>query len=323
MVMKKLLVTGGSGYVGSHLCLYLANQGYAVTALCHSKIPEDNNWVSKMDSVIAGDVRDEKLLSELAQNKYDVLIHLVSLDHHHSNGKPSVVSSVNISPVWSLLDVFSKHGLKKFLYFSTAQVYGIIRNEMVTESHKIKTQNAYGLTHHIGEVICEHYNRTTEVECRIIRLSNSYGAPVFKENNCWWLVVNDLCKMAFVDKAIILKSDGTPLRDFIHSSDMCRGVDAIIKTDEQHLTYNLSSGKTISIMDIAVKVKEVYENRYGEELSISATINTKVNKQKNYQLDNGLLLSIGFELNGTIEFGINDLFDYLEGFFYLFASNII
>jgi nucleoside-diphosphate-sugar epimerase len=312
MVMKKVLVTGGSGYVGSRLCLHLATQGYVVTALCHSKIPKDENWVSKMDSVIVGDVRDEKFICELAENKYDVLIHLVSLDHHQSNGMPSVVSSVNITPVWSLLDIFSKQGLRKFLYFSTAQVYGGLQDEVVTESHKMNTQNAYGLTHHIGEVICEHYNRNSTVDCRVIRLSNSYGAPLFRENNCWWLVINDLCRMAFTKKEILLQSDGTPLRDFIHGWDMCRGVEAIIETIEPHLTYNLSSGSTLSIMEIALKVKETYTNRYGEELLIKAAFSTNKNTQQPYQLDNSLLLSIGFEPTWTLESGINDLFDFLE-----------
>lgn len=310
--MKKVLVTGGSGYVGSRLCLHLANQGYKVTPLCHSKIPEDENWVSKMDSVIVGDVRDEKFLSELAENKYDVLIHLVSLDHHQSNGRPSDVGSVNITPIWSLLDIFSKRGLMKFIYFSTTQVYGSLQSDEVNESHKTSTQNAYGLTHHIGEVICEHYNRNSTVECRVIRLSNSYGAPIFKENNCWWLVINDLCRMAFTQKEIILQSDGTPLRDFIHGWDMCRGVEAIIETVEPHLTYNLSSGHTLSIMEIALKVKEIYANRYDKELSIRAKVNVSKNIQQRYLLDNSLLLSIGFEPKWTLESGINDLFDFLE-----------
>ncbi len=310
--MKKILVTGGSGYVGSRLCLYLANQGYEVTPVCYSKIPADENWLSKMDNTIIGDVRDEKFLSELAKNNFDVLIHLVSLDHNQSNGVPSEVSSINITPIWSLLDIFSKQGLKKFLYFSTTQVYGSLQGEVVNELHKTKTQNAYGLTHHIGEVICEYYNRNSSVTCCVIRLSNSYGAPIFEENNCWWLVINDLCRMAFTQKEIVLQSDGTPLRDFIHGWDMCRGVEAIIETFEPYLTYNLSSGSTLSIMEIALKVKEIYVNRYDEELPIRATVNVSKNKQQRYVLDNSLLLNIGFEPKWTLESGIKDLFDFLE-----------
>ncbi|WP_160171319.1 NAD-dependent epimerase/dehydratase family protein [Flavobacterium seoulense] len=310
--MKKALITGSSGYIGSRLCLHLANQGYIVTALCHSKMPEDKNWVSKMFKVVVGDVRDEKLLCELAADKYDILVHLVSLDHHQSNGSPANVSAVNITPVWSLLDVFSKGGLKKFLYFSTAQVYGTLQSEVVTELRKTNTQNAYGLTHNIGEVLCEHYNRTTNIDCRIVRLSNSYGAPIFEENNCWWLVINDLCRMAYTKKEIVLQSDGTPLRDFIHGWDVCRGIQNIIETSEVHMTYNLSSGNTISIMEIAKKIRDVFKYRYNIELPITAAECKNNMQTPKYIIDNSLICSIGFEPKWSLEKGINDLFNFLE-----------
>jgi nucleoside-diphosphate-sugar epimerase len=312
MVKKKALVTGGGGYVGARLCLHLANEGYAVTSLCHSKIPSDKNWISKMDKVVVGDIRDESLLKELAEYEYDILVHLVSLDHNQSNGIPSLVSGVNITPVWSLLDIFSKQGLRKFIYFSTTQAYGILQNEIVTESRNLNSQNAYGLTHHIGEVICEHYNRTTDVDCRVVRLSNSYGAPLFEENNCWWLVINDLCRMAYTEKKIALQSDGSPLRDFIHGWDVCKGVQAIIETNEVHVSYNLSSGSTLSIMDIAQKIKCVFVDRYGIELPIKATERKKNSLNSIYKIDNSLIRSIGFEPQWNLEAGINDLFDFLE-----------
>jgi len=311
--MKKILVTGGGGYVGARLCLHLADQGYSVTPLCYSKIPDDKSWVSKMEHIVVGDVRDEKFLSELALNQYDIVIHLVSLDHNQSNnGSPVQVSAVNITPVWSLLDIFSKQGLTKFIYFSTVQVYGPLRDENITESHKTNTQNAYGLTHDIGEAICEYYNRTSYVDCNVVRLSNSYGAPIFKENNCWWLVVNDLCKMAFYEKKIVLQSDGTPLRNFIHGWDVCNGVQSIIETTEKHPVYNLSSDITLSIMEIAQLIKTVFYNRYGIELSITAAKRTFEGEISKYSLDSSLIKSIGFELQWSLEMGVNDLFDFLE-----------
>ena len=310
--MKKVLITGGSGYIGSRLCLHLADQGYEVTPLCHFKLPKNTTWVSKMDKVIIGDVRDEDFLIELAKNNYDVLIHLVSLDHYQSNGSPIDVSATNITPVWSLLEIFSKHGLKKFLYFSTAQVYGILKDEVITELSKKEPQNSYGLTHHLGESICEYYNRISSIDCRVIRLSNSYGSPTFNKNNCWWLVINDLCSMAYRQKEIVLQSDGAPLRDFIHGWDVCDAVQLIIETSKEHTIYNLSSGSTISIMEIAHKIKAVFLNRYGIELSIKSAKSVSSVTSKKYVLDNSLIRSIGFEVKWSLEDGINELFDFLE-----------
>ena len=307
-----MLITGGSGYLGSRLCLHLSNHGYAVTALCHSKPSTDEVWTAKIDSVVFGDIRDEKFVSELAEMEFQIVIHLVSLDHHQSNGVPSLVSSVNITPVWSLLDVFSKKGLEKFIYFSTIQVYGSVQGEKVEEQHHLNTQNAYGLTHHIGEIICEYYNRNSSVTCHIVRLSNSYGAPIFEENNCWWLVVNDLCRMAYLNYEIVLQSDGSPLRDFIHGWDVCSAVQCIIETKSLHSCFNLSSGITLSIMDIALKVQEVYAQRFGKKLPIiSADGGSSL--PSTYQIDNSLIRSIGFEPKWSLNDGINDLFDFLEG----------
>jgi len=313
MVGKKILITGGSGYIGARLCLHFANEGYAVTAICHSKVPLDKNWTSKMDQVVVGDIRDEELINELAEKNYDLVVHLVSLDHHQSAGSPSFVSSVNITPVWSLLDIFSKKGLKKFIYFSTAQVYGQLGDDTILENQIIKPQNPYGLTHQIGEVLCDYYNRNSSVDCSVIRLSNSYGAPLFEENNCWWLVINDLCKMAFSKNEIVLQSDGSPLRDFIHGWDVCKGVQTIVETNDNNLVYNLSSGKTLSILDIAEKIKEIYLDRYNVELNITkAKSENTVAKKNPYKIDNSLIRSIGFESKWTLEMGINDLFDFLE-----------
>ena len=310
--MKKVLVTGGNGYVGARVCLHLANEGYLVTPLCYSGIPDDKNWTSKMDKIAVGDVRNEDFLANLALNQYDVVVHLVSLDHNLSDGSPSFVSSVNIAPVWSLLNIFSKSGLKKFIYFSTAQVYGSLKGQAVKELRKTKTQNAYSLTHNIGEVICEHYNRVSSVVCSVVRLSNSYGAPIFKENNCWWLVVNDLCRLAYNQKQIALQSDGTPLRDFIHGWDVCRGVQSIIETSAKHSVYNLSSGCTYSIMEIAEIIKSIFFERYSIDLPITAAKPDSRDGVGKYLLDNSLIKSIGFEPEWSLEAGINDLFDFLE-----------
>ncbi|MDV6168391.1 NAD(P)-dependent oxidoreductase [Flavobacterium sp. DG1-102-2] len=312
MVKQKILVTGGGGYIGSRMCQYLAMQGHRITALCHNP-PYNELWSSKLEKVVIGDVTDEGLIKELAQDGYDTVIHLVSLDHHQSNGgAPSVVSRINITPVWSFLDIFAKHNLGKFIYFSTMQVYGPVGSGSINESNTPNTKSPYGLTHHIGEIICDYYNRNSEIECITVRLSNSYGAPVFSDNNCWWLVINDLCKMAFTEKKIVLQSDGSPLRDFIHGWDVCAAVQAIIETGEHYSVYNVSSGITLSIMEIAEKVKQAYAKRYKTELQITSQPTAGGKNPEHFKIDNMLIRSIGFEPAWNLERGINDLFDFFE-----------
>ena len=215
--MKKVLITGGCGYLGARLSKYLAESGYGVSVFCRSDPRKYDAWTALMEDVSVGDIRDETSVSKLVEKDYDAVIHLISLDHRKSEDNPSLVSSINVMPTWNLLDKFVKKGLKKFIYFSTIHVYGKLPNEIITEDRISSPQNAYGLTHLLSENICNYFNEKTATTCINVRLSNSYGSPVFEENNCWWLVINELCKIAFEQNEIKLLSDGSPQRDFIHS----------------------------------------------------------------------------------------------------------
>ncbi|WP_294597237.1 SDR family oxidoreductase [uncultured Rikenella sp.] len=309
-----ILITGGNGYIGARLSLHLADAGYAVTPVCYPAAPVDEAWRAKMERIVVGDVRDEQFLRGLAQEGgFDAVVHLVSLDHRQSAGDPASVAGVNITPTWSLLDIFSKAGLKKFVYFSTVQVYGVLTPGKITEQHPPQTRNAYALTHWIGEQICDHYNRTSSTQCRVVRLSNSYGAPIFMENNCWWLVVNDLCRMTFRERRIVLQSDGTPQRDFIHGWDVCRAVERIIATEAPHTLYQISSGTTLTIMEIAQTVQQIYAERYSRDIRIESVPPTGgATASDRYTIDNSLLRSIGYTPEWDLRRGIEDLFDYLE-----------
>ena len=80
----KIVVTGGNGYIGARLCRYLANKGEQVIPLCFSSVPEDEEWKNIMFGILQGDIRQEETIAKIAALKPDVIIHLVSLDHHAS-----------------------------------------------------------------------------------------------------------------------------------------------------------------------------------------------------------------------------------------------
>lgn len=319
--MNKILITGGCGYLGARISKYLAQKGNKVTVLDLAVPSENKEWTLLMDEVILGDIRDEDLLSKLVDKKFDAVIHLISLDHRKSEDNPNFVNSINVMPTWNLLDKFSKYGLKKFIYFSTFQVYGKVPSKEIAEYFLPSPQNNYGLTHLLSENICNYYNRKTNINCINVRLSNSYGSPVFHENNCWWLVINDLCKGAFHEGKIILLSDGSPQRDFIHGSDVCKAVEILINAEEKNLKnnkYHISSGKTLTILELAHMVKSVYKERYRKDIQVilpdkSISINSeKFSETERYLVNNSKLKSLGFKPETELESGINEIFEYLE-----------
>ena len=315
--MNKVLITGACGYLGARLSKYLAETGYRVTALDSFDPYLYSQWTSLMEDVIIGDIRDENIISDLAEKQFDVVIHLISLDHHKSEDNPNFVSSINVMPIWNLLDKLTKNGLKKFIYFSTIHVYGDLPNKIITEDHDPIPLNAYGLTHLLSENICDYYNQKTETKCINVRLSNSYGNPVFSENNCWWLVINDLCKTAFSKNEIKLLSDGSPHRDFIHSSDICKAIEILIEANSNmgNNIYHLASGDTLTILELAHIVGEVFKNRYQKEINICLPNNStpvEPSIENRFSIDISRMNKFGFQPKIPLKEGINELFDFLE-----------
>ena len=320
--MKKILITGACGYLGARLSQYLAENGYSVTAFDSYKPPGYSHWTSLMEEVVIGDVRDEKTIAKLTKQKFDIAIHLISLDHHKSEGNPNFVSSINVIPTWSLLENLTKNGLKKFIYFSTIHVYGSLPKEIITEDRSPKPSNAYGLTHFLSENICNYFNEITDTNCINVRLSNSYGSPVFKDNNCWWLVINDLCKNSKIEQKIKLLSDGSPQRDFIHSIDILRAVEILINIDDssnlKKNTFHISSGTTKTIWELAHIVKQVYRERYKIDINILLPETEKnidhsiISNSSMHTVSNENLKLYGFNPIIELETGINEIFDYLD-----------
>mgnify|MGYP001437145580 CR=1 FL=1 len=317
--MNSVLIIGASGYIGSRLCFLLAKKGKKITALCYPSAPKDKEWCSLMEKIIIGDITSSEIIEKITNQSYDSVIHLVSLNHDDSKKSPSYVNSINVIPVWELLDNFNnKQTIKKFIYFSTVQVYGKINSTTINEDSKTSPLNQYALTHLMAENINNFYHQSSNIDCINIRLSNSFGSPMFSDIDCWWLVINELCKEAFLNQKIILKSDGSPLRDFIHYLDLVGALECIIdnrinKTEDN--IYNISSEKTLSILDIAKKVKNVYERRFNKKINIEfKNKNNKIaiNSLVKYKISNKRIQKLGFSLKVNIYDGINELFDYLD-----------
>ncbi|MEX0596522.1 MAG: SDR family oxidoreductase [Candidatus Paceibacterota bacterium] len=316
----RILVTGGNGYIGARLCLNLADEGFDVIPICRSRRPEDKVWASKMHQILVGDLNTEYIYGDISHINPDIIIHLVSLDHFDSEKEPGYVTDINVKPTWKLLDISKKIGVNKFIYFSTTQVYGKPDPIKLNESTLPNPKNAYGLTHLMSESICEYYNRNSEFEVINVRLSNSYGSPIFKENNCWWLAINDLCKGAYYNNKIELLSDGSPLRDFIHGEDVSNAVLKLIeKTDKlDNEIYHISSATTYSLLEVAFIIQSVYKDKYNKLLpihtpsGIAPEKNINNNNSNRFTFENSKIKNLGFELNYSLKQGIQELFNYFE-----------
>ena len=259
----RILISGASGYLGSRLCREL-NKHHHIIALTRN--PDKFNHFNEK---IAGEIIilksfDNNFLKKVIDSKPEIFIHLISLDSSLSNSNPSNSFDINVGNTFKLLNhLKDSKTLKKFIYLSTIHVYNSSLKK-IDELTKPNPNNFYSLTHFLSEEISNYFNKEANFKCINLRLSNSYGEPVFENENCWKLVVNELVKSANEKKIISLNGEGLTSRDFIHYSDICDAISKLIITDNSkfnHNTYNLSSGNSLLLIELAELINKEFEGK--------------------------------------------------------------
>lgn len=315
--IKNVLVTGATGYLGARICAHLKECGFQVFALCRS-LPENIENLFTGIEILSGDITKKETIEYLCSIPLDAVVHTISLDQAQTESYDiTQVNEINVNATWFLMDELVNTNLKTFIYLSTIQVIGNLPPNIFDESYNNVPNNKYGLTHLMGEKLCEFYANKSKKNYLSLRLSNGYGSPVFKENKWDGLVVNDLVKRAFYEKKIVLKSDGTVIRDFIHVRDITSAiVDVFKKGNYLNDCYFLASGSTVSLLQLAHLVKKIYFLRYGAEINVYHSENQLseqyVMEEHTTIVNNSKLTTNGFKIEMTLEDGINEIFDYLE-----------
>lgn len=316
----KILISGANGYLGARISQFLNQAGHEIIGVCRSRKSNVNDWESCLSNLIIADLTDYNSIEKLSSLQIDAIIHTVSLNDIDSSQNIKRTSDVNVLMTWRLLEKFVPRGLKSFIYFSTIHVYDSHNKNIVTEKTQTSPKNIYGLTHLLSENICNFYHKNFDTQCINVRLSNSYGEPIFPDAKCWDLIVNNLTKSAYVNKRIVLKSDGKQMRDFIHFSDICIGIGKLIKLSKKNRsnnTFHFCSSESISMLDIAIRIQKIYKELYAEKIPIY-TNNDKIYHEKVRNeiakriFSNELAFRNSIVFNKNLKSGIKELFKYLE-----------
>jgi len=244
---------------------------------------------------------------------YDYCLHTGSLNDAGGPDYARDALEVNALGTRNLAQVLAETELKHFVYFSTFHVYGM-REGIVREDNVPMPRNDYASTHLFGEVYVKQIHATLGLPYTILRITNGYGAPYGRESSKWYLVLNDLTRMAYEKETIRLNSNGKAARDFIWIQDICQIIDHLLgKKASLNEVFNLGSEKTTSILDLAKKVKVAFESRYQKPLEIHTNSEDMTPASKGLQVDcTKIKAVIDYELHEAFNEEIHKIFDLLQ-----------
>jgi dTDP-glucose 4,6-dehydratase len=251
----KLLITGGSGFIGSNFILKILNEEKDVEIVnmdamvygSNSKSLEDIEEFDRYEFV-EGNITDKKILEEIIP-KCDAVINFAAesfVDRSISNTTP--VFDSNLKGVFVLLELIKKYK-KKFIQVSTDEVFGSIEKGSVNEFTRFNPSSPYSATKAGAELLINAYFVTYGCDCVITRCTNNYGPRQFPEK-----LIPKIILLAEQDKKIPIYGTGTNIRDWIYVEDHCDAVFKVLNNGKSGESYNISAKNEIDNITIVQKI---------------------------------------------------------------------
>ena len=265
----KILVTGGAGYIGSHIVLELCNEGYDVIVLDDLSLGNESSIDSRSE-FIKGSTLDKKILKKVIP-EVDSIIHLAAFKSAgESMVNPNIYTQNNIQGTLRLIDTMNSKNKKNIIFSSTAAVYGNPQYLPLDENHPTNPINYYGFTKLTIEKILSWYKNLKNFNVIALRYFNAAGYDKEKrivnlENKPQNLIPIVMECAAGIRKNMQIfgddynTPDGTCLRDYIHVTDIAKAHIIALKRiyDNKFLSINLGTGNTHSVYDVINTVQTI------------------------------------------------------------------
>jgi UDP-glucose 4-epimerase len=249
---KQVLVTGGAGFIGSHLVDALAD--------CRVRVLDDlstgkeenlaRGLASSQVEFLRGDVRDSAVVAR-AMRHVDVVFHLACRGVRHSIGHPRENHEVNATGTLVVLAEARKAGVPRFVHVSSSEVYGTARYVPMDENHPTFPETVYGASKLAGECYARAYHRTYGFPATVVRPFNNFGPRSHYEGDSGEVIPRYVV-WALNGIAPVIFGDGSQTRDFIYVEDTAYWLRRVAECDGLvGRTINLASGKETSVRELA------------------------------------------------------------------------
>jgi UDP-glucuronate 4-epimerase len=257
--MKNILVTGGAGFIGSHLVDRLLAEGiWNVTVVddlndFYSPAIKRANISEHLENdnyrLVEADIRDDKKLASIFTDRaFDVIVHLAArAGVRPSLTEPKLYTETNINGTVNLLELAREHGIRQFIFGSSSSVYGINTKIPFSEDDRIHQPiSPYAATKAAGELICHTYSHLYDIRTVCLRFFTVYGARQRPD-----LAIHKFSKLITEGKPIQVFGDGSARRDYTYIDDIIQGVRAAIDYQKaKHDIFNLGESQTIELSEL-------------------------------------------------------------------------
>ena len=251
--MKKCIVTGGAGFIGSNLVEKLINSNYKINIIDNLSTGLKSNLKTfeKKINLYEKDISDIEQLDDIIFEDVDYIFHLAGLaDIVPSIENPEKYFKSNVLGTLNVLQKSKKHKVKKFIYAASASCYGIPRKFPITEKSEIITEYPYALTKNLGEQMVMHWAKVYKIPYISLRFFNAYGQRS-RTTGAYGAMFGVFLAQKLNKLPLTIVGDGSQTRDFIHVNDL---VDAVVKAAEHPIKneiFNVASGVETSVNTIA------------------------------------------------------------------------
>ena len=237
--MKKVLVIGGSGFLGSHVADKLSDNGYQVSIFDIEK----STYLRADQKMIIGSISDNKLLDS-SINGMDIVYHFAGIaDIKESTTDPILTMNVNVMCTMHIIDLCVKYSIDRFMYASTIYVYS---------NHG----SFYKTSKQCSELIIENYVKSFNISATIMRFGSLYGARANHFNS-----IRKMITQAIKGGRITRKGDGEEVRDYIHVSDAAETSVKLLGSKEAIEYVMITGNQTYKIKDIVSMINEMMNNK--------------------------------------------------------------
>jgi len=293
MAVKKLLVTGGAGFIGSNFIRHILAKydNYRVVNL--DKLTYCGNLDNLKDvkgnknySFVKGDIADASLVNRLVK-ECDMVVNFAAETHvDRSIDNAADFVRTNVFGTHTLLEAARVHGVERFVQISTDEVYGSILKGSFKESDPLQPNSPYSATKAAGDLLARSYFVTYKVPVIITRSSNNFGPYQYPEK-----VIPLFISNAVENKSLPLYADGMNMRDWLFVVDNCEAVDMVLHKGKVGEAYNIGGGKEITNLKLTHTMLDIL----GKDRSLIKFVKDRPGHDKRYALNIGKIKKLGWK----------------------------